>query len=133
MRRLRSRKKVLLALMGVLALGLLTAETTAHLPSAGAASARIEIWHGHQQKVGHLGTAQPEFNLMGRVGEPAKLLSLQYALNDSIPVELNSGAIDVWPWMVLSTRPFRLRHCVRGRIRLRSRVASSTACARARS
>ena len=26
---------------------------------------------------------------MGRVGEPEKLLSLQYALNDSIPVELN--------------------------------------------
>ena len=89
MRRLRFRKKALLALTGLVALGLLAAEITARLPSAGAASARIEIWHGHQQKVGHLGTAQPEFNLIGRVGEPEKLLSLQYALNDSIPVELN--------------------------------------------
>jgi hypothetical protein len=89
MRRLRSPKKVLLGLIGLLALGLLTAEVGEHLPSAGAANARIEIWHGHQQKVGHLGPAQPEFNLMGRVEEPERLLALQYALNDATPVELN--------------------------------------------
>jgi hypothetical protein len=89
MPRLTLRKRILLALIGLLAAGLLTAKFSDISPSAGAASARIEIWHGQQQKVGHLGPAQPEFNLMGRVEEPERLLSLQYALNDSTPVELN--------------------------------------------
>ena len=53
------------------------------------ADGRIEIWHGMQQRVGHLGKAQADFNLMGRVEDPQKLLALQYTLNDSIPVELN--------------------------------------------
>ena len=53
--------------------------------SAGAADARIEIWHGAQQKVGHLGHGQADFNLMGRVQDPQKLLALQYTLNDAIP------------------------------------------------
>jgi hypothetical protein len=89
MRRLRSRRTVLVGLIGLIGLGLLTAEISERLPAAGAASARLEIWHGHQQRTGHLGIAQPDFNLMGSVGEPEKLLSLQYALNDSTPVELN--------------------------------------------
>jgi hypothetical protein len=86
---LTARKNVLLGLIGLLVAGLLTAYLGDLSPSAGAASARIEVWHGQQQKVGHLGLAQPEFNLMGRIQDPEKLLSLQYALNDSTPVELN--------------------------------------------
>jgi hypothetical protein len=89
MPRLTVRKRILLGLIGLLAVGVLAAEISDISPSAGAASARIEIWHGQQQKVGHLGRAQPEFNLMGRVQQPEELLSLQYALNDSTPVELN--------------------------------------------
>jgi hypothetical protein len=27
----------------------------------------IEIWHGEHQRVGHLGDAQDDFNLLGRV------------------------------------------------------------------
>ena len=27
----------------------------------------MEIWHGEHQKVGHLGEAQDDFNLLGRV------------------------------------------------------------------
>jgi hypothetical protein len=54
-----------------------------------AASSRIEIWHGAAQKVGHLGPSQPDFNLMGRIEDPQKLLSVQYTLNQAIPVELN--------------------------------------------
>jgi hypothetical protein len=62
------------------------------LLSAGAADDRIEIWHGTEQRVGHLGKAQADFNLMGRVQDPQKLLALQYTLNDAIPVELNFRA-----------------------------------------
>jgi hypothetical protein len=54
-----------------------------------AAAPRIEIWHGATQKVGHLGHSQPDFNLMGRIEDPENLLSLQYSLNQAIPVELN--------------------------------------------
>ena len=59
------------------------------LSAADMASGRIEVWHGSQQKVGHLGEAQADFNLIGRVKEPSDLLSLQYAVNDDTPVELN--------------------------------------------
>ena len=43
MRRLRSRKKALLALTGLVALGLLAAEITARLPSAGQLAAHREL------------------------------------------------------------------------------------------
>jgi hypothetical protein len=62
------------------------------LLSAAGGDGRIEIWHGTEQRVGHLGRAQADFNLLGRVQEPEKLLALQYALNDSIPMELNFRA-----------------------------------------
>jgi hypothetical protein len=60
-----------------------------HLTSAAADSNRIEVWHGVEQRVGHLGEAQADFNLLGRVREPDQLVSLQYRVNDAIPVELN--------------------------------------------
>jgi hypothetical protein len=86
-------KRLLLGLMAVVVVGLFgLGQIGDHLWSAGAADARIEIWHGAQQKVGHLGNGQADFNLMGRVEDPQKLLALQYTLNDSIPVELNFRA-----------------------------------------
>jgi hypothetical protein len=90
MRPLKQRKRLILGLSAIAALGLVAAiESIGRFSPAGAANARIQIWHGTEQKVGHLGDAQDDFNLMGHVEEPHKLLSLQYALNDSIPVELN--------------------------------------------
>jgi hypothetical protein len=59
-----------------------------HLTAA-ADSNRIEVWHGVEQRVGHLGDAQDDFNLMGRVRQPDQLVALQYGVNDAVPVELN--------------------------------------------
>jgi hypothetical protein len=90
MRQLRQRKKLILGLGALVALGVLAlAQIGGWLSPAGAANARIHIWHGAEQKVGHLGDSQDDFNLIGHIEEPDKLLWLQYALNDSIPVELN--------------------------------------------
>jgi hypothetical protein len=90
MRHVRQRKKLILGLSVIAALGLgAVIEISGQFSPAGAANARIQIWHGTEQKVGHLGNAQDDFNLIGHVEEPHRLLSLQYALNDSIPVELN--------------------------------------------
>jgi hypothetical protein len=90
MRPLKQRKRLVLGFSAIAALGLVTAiEISGRFSPAGAADARIRIWHGIEQKVGHLGHAQDDFNLVGQVEEPHQLLSLQYALNDSIPVELN--------------------------------------------
>jgi hypothetical protein len=86
-------KRLLLGLSAVVVVGLFgLGQIGDRLLSAGAANARIEIWHGTQQKIGHLGNGQADFNLMGGVQDPQKLLSLQYTLNDSIPVELNFRA-----------------------------------------
>jgi hypothetical protein len=75
---------------GLLVLGLLgLGEVTDRFAPAGASGSRITIWHGTEQKVGHLGDGQDDFNLMGHVERPHELLSLQYTLNDGIPVELN--------------------------------------------
>jgi hypothetical protein len=93
MRKLKRNRTLALGLAAVAALGLLGfGEIGGRLSPAGAADPRIEIWHGAQQKVGHLGQSQHDFNLMGRVEEPRKLLSLQYSLNQSIPIELNFRA-----------------------------------------
>ena len=86
-------RRLLLGLTAILVVGLVGLGAIGdRLLSAGAADARIEIWHGTQQRVGHLGQAQADFNLMGRVQDPQELLALQYTLNDSIPVELNFRA-----------------------------------------
>jgi hypothetical protein len=79
-----------LGLSAIVAVGLFgLAEIGGRLLPADAASSRIEVWHGAQQRVGHLGESQSDFNLMGRVDNPQELLSLQYTLGQSIPVELN--------------------------------------------
>src|SRR5690554_405663 len=51
----------------------------------------IKVWHGLDQKVGHLGHAQEDFNLMGHVVGYESIASLTYRLNDAAPVELNLG------------------------------------------
>jgi hypothetical protein len=51
----------------------------------------INIWHGLQQKVGHLGYAQHDFNLMGNVVAIEQLDTLAYSLNGAPDVGLNVG------------------------------------------
>jgi len=41
----------------------------------------IEIWHGPNQKVGHLGDAQPDFNVLGHVDKVDELAELSWSLN----------------------------------------------------
>lgn len=52
---------------------------------------KINIWHGLHQKVGHLGHAQNDFNLIGNVAGYESLASLSYSLNGAAPVELSIG------------------------------------------
>jgi hypothetical protein len=52
---------------------------------------QINIWHGLHQKVGHIGHAQNDFNLLGNITNPETLVSLSYSLNDAPPVELSAG------------------------------------------
>jgi hypothetical protein len=56
------------------------------------ANLQIDIWHGLQQKVGHLGHAQDDFNLMGNVIGFETLASLTYSLNGTSPVDLIIGS-----------------------------------------
>jgi len=42
----------------------------------------ISIWHGRNQRVGHLGLAQDDFNLVGEVSNFRAVASLQYKVND---------------------------------------------------
>ena len=51
----------------------------------------VEIWHGLNQKVGHLGTAQDDFNVMGKVLPADSITSLTYQLNNSPDIQLNFG------------------------------------------
>jgi len=51
----------------------------------------VEIWHGLNQKVGHLGTAQDDFNLMGKVMPADSIASLTYRINNSPDNQLNFG------------------------------------------
>jgi len=51
----------------------------------------VEIWHGLHQKVGHLGNAQDDFNVMGKVSPADSIASLTYRLNDGPFIRLNFG------------------------------------------
>jgi hypothetical protein len=42
---------------------------------------RIEIWHGEHQQVGHLGSAQPDFNVLGHISEFTQVEQLFWSLN----------------------------------------------------
>lgn len=59
---------------------------------ATAAGPKIEIWHGERQRVGHLGIAQNDFNLLGHVSGPEALQSLGYRLNDAPEIPLSFRA-----------------------------------------
>lgn len=50
----------------------------------GSEAAGLEVWHGSAQRIGHLGDAQPDFNLMG----VASGASLTCAVNGGEPFEL---------------------------------------------
>ena len=52
---------------------------------------QVVIWHGLRQKVGHLGIAQDDFNLMGRVSPAGSIASLTYRLNEGPFIRLNFG------------------------------------------
>jgi hypothetical protein len=80
-----------LLIVGVVAAGLGLHQAAGYL-SAAADSDRIEVWHGAEQRVGHLGDAQDDFNLLGRVPEADQLFSLQYGVGDATPVELSFRA-----------------------------------------
>lgn len=49
----------------------------------------INIWHGLKQRVGHLGHAQDDFNVMGEVSDD--VVALSYVLPRGLPVPLNIG------------------------------------------
>jgi regulation of enolase protein 1 (concanavalin A-like superfamily) len=51
----------------------------------------IVVWGGLAQRVGHLGTAQADFNLMGRVVRWETLATLTYSLNGGAVRPLNWG------------------------------------------
>lgn len=52
----------------------------------------IEVFHSWSQKVGHLGNAQDDFNLIGNVTDESGISSLTYSLNGGEPVALNVGS-----------------------------------------
>lgn len=56
------------------------------------ALAQIRVWHGLTQRVGHLGIAQDDFNLMGEVSDPDSLVWLAYRLNGAAEVPLSFRA-----------------------------------------
>lgn len=51
----------------------------------------ITVWGGLDQRVGHLGTAQADFNLRGHVARWEELVSLTYSLNGGAPRALTWG------------------------------------------
>lgn len=50
---------------------------------------RIAVWHGLQQRTGHRGAPQPDFNLLGDVTYPDNLVSLTWSLNGGPPQPLD--------------------------------------------
>ena len=53
---------------------------------------QIDIWYGKTQRVGHLGVAQDDFNVLGHVSDPDDLVDLTYRINGSFPVPLSFRA-----------------------------------------
>jgi len=49
----------------------------------------IQIWHGNKQRVGHLGQAQDDFNVLGDVSED--VVALWYVVGRGLPVPLMIG------------------------------------------
>ncbi|MFT5366266.1 MAG: hypothetical protein ACI8V2_001213 [Candidatus Latescibacterota bacterium] len=49
----------------------------------------IYVWHGATQRIGHLGQAQDDFNVMGEVSDD--VVALSYVLGRGLPVPLTIG------------------------------------------
>jgi hypothetical protein len=52
---------------------------------------QILVWHGIDQRVGHLGSTQADFNVLGNVGPVADIASLAYSVNGGSFIDLNIG------------------------------------------
>ncbi len=52
---------------------------------------QIEVWHGLDQRIGHLGPAQADFNVLGKVSPAADVSSLAYQLNGGAFTDLTIG------------------------------------------
>lgn len=81
-------------------------------PGPPPAARAIEVWHGDTQKVGHLGDAQDDFNLMGRVRPWQDVDTLFWR-------------IATWEETPLAFRAFRRRPASRMAKRSRKRSRSS--------
>jgi len=55
---------------------------------------QVVIWHGSDQRVGHLGGAQPDFNVLGNASSVADIASLAYRVNDGVFLDLTMGPDD---------------------------------------
>lgn len=51
----------------------------------------INVWYGHYQPVGHQGTPQPWYNVLGNVANAAEIVSLSYRLNGAPARPLSMG------------------------------------------
>jgi hypothetical protein len=57
-----------------------------------AGSRSVTVWHGDEQRVGHLGDAQDDFNLMGRVEPWLEVDRLSYRINNRASTPLSFRA-----------------------------------------
>ncbi len=53
---------------------------------------QIEVWHGARQRVGHLGNAQADFNLMGQLKDHESVDHLYYRVNGENAAVLGIGS-----------------------------------------
>jgi len=53
---------------------------------------QVRVWHGERQRVGHLGYAQDDFNLVGEVDAGGATVSLTCTVNGNPPRSLTVGA-----------------------------------------
>lgn len=51
----------------------------------------IDVWYGPDQRVGHLGRAQSDFNVMGAVSDPGSVAEMYYRLNGGEAEKLSIG------------------------------------------
>lgn len=52
----------------------------------------IDIWHGDSQRIGHLGAAQDDFNVLGHIEPWREIDTLTWSLNEQVPVPLSFRA-----------------------------------------
>lgn len=66
--------------------------TLSGAPAVSEPAATIDVWYGERQRIGHLGTAQEDFNLLGHIDAWRELDSLDWSLNERAPIPLNFRA-----------------------------------------